>query len=441
MMRSDIPKVLFSCIKKDDPHKASKVFQIERWCYANWDLHQRGGKKRHNFLAQILSSEDCWKQVDNLHEVKLDRQMVGKKLVASGSSNPFGEFDKYDIACQYCLEEEIIALFEERKERLSAQGKSSLLEYGHLVRSLKGNVLIVFWSHLISGYIDKLNLGGCHPYEYGLKCAMHLKRAEAVEFFWNKIKSLPEDELSNQQKDEIFMKIAVRAAGSNYCNSCPEIFEFFFSQISLDKYPELLKRDFAENRYYGSLNALQNALRFDQSRKLFDYLKPSNISEDYYYVWLKDIIREVENYSECCVNEGVQLFMHMWAKKGFDSHRTLLLKEEMMSDSVFQGKLLVPLINRGCMEPVWAVLDKASPEQIKEFMDSSHANHICSVLKKRGDKSSLDKFLSYSKSVAEESNEEDLSTDVSELKLSGSMRLGRSLYSSNLGNVHQKLYR
>lgn len=265
---------------------------------------------------------------------------------------------------------------------------------------------------------------------YGLTLASNMQTSgkehfvEAVEYFWGKIKSLPEDELNAQQKDEIFMKNAVRATGSNYCNSCPEIFEFFFSQISPDKYPELLKRDFTENRYYGSLDALRSALRFDQFCELFDCLKPSSISENNYFIWLK-YLREVEDYSECCVNEGVKLFMHMWTKEGFDSHRALLLKKEMMSNSVFQGELLVPLINRGCMEPVWAVLDKASPEQTKEFMDSSHANHIRSVLKKRGDKSSLDKFLSYSKPVAEESNEKDLSTDVSELKLSGSMRLGR----------------
>lgn len=413
MLRSDIPEVLFSCIKKDDPYRASKVFQIERWCYANWDLHKRGDKKRHNFLAQVLSSEDCWKKVDNLHGVSLDRHMVGKKLIMPGSpfSNP-----SYNIACRCCLEEDIIALFEERKKRLSVQSKASLLEYPHLVGCLGVGPLGQFWSHFVSGYISKLNLNGLHPYEYGLKCAMDLKQAEAVEFFWNKIKSLSEDELSAQQKDEIFMKTAVRAAGSR-CNSYPEVFEFCFSQISPDKYPELLKRDLAENRYYGSLNALQGALRFDQFRELFDCLKPSSISEDYYCVWLK-YIRKVENYSECCLDEGVKLFMHMWMKEGFDSHRALLLNEEMTSNSVLQGRLLVPLIEKGCTEPVWAILNKASPDQTKEFMNSRQANDICSVLKERGDKDSLDKFLSYGKSVVEEPDRGDLSTDLTKVKLS-----------------------
>ncbi|WP_353286403.1 hypothetical protein [Wolbachia endosymbiont (group A) of Crataerina pallida] len=406
MLRSDIPKVLFSSIKEDDPYRASKLFQIERWCYANWLLHQRSGKKGRNFLAQVLSSEDCWKKVDNLHGVKLDRQVVGKKLIAPDSGNLF---DKYAIACRYCLEEDIIALFEERKKSLSAQGKSSLLEYEHLVRCCGSGLLAQFWSHFISGYISELNLDGCHPYEYGLKCAMSFKQEQAVEFFWNKIKSLPESEMSAEKKDEIFMKTAVYSAGSR-CNSYPEIFEFCFSQITPDKYLELLKRDLAENGYYGSLNTLQGALRFDQFQALFDCLKPSDVSGDYYCVWLK-YIRKIESYSKSCVDEGIRLFMHMWTKEGFDSHRALLLNEEMRSSPVFQGRLLVPLINRGCVEPVWAVLNKANSDQIKEFMDSRQAEYIRSVLEKR-DTDSLNKFLVYGKSTVEEF------TSLTEVKLS-----------------------
>ncbi|WP_386086765.1 hypothetical protein [Wolbachia endosymbiont (group A) of Norellia spinipes] len=377
MLRSDIPKVLFSSIKEDDPYRASKLFQIERWCYANWRLHQKSGKKGCNFLAQVLSSEDCWKKVDNLHGVKLDRQVVGKKLITQGSNNPFSSEKRYQTACRYCLEEDIVALFEERKNKLSAQGKSSLLEYGHLVKTLSGNLLIVFWSHFVSGYISKLNLDGCHPYEYGLKCAMSFKQEQAVEFFWNKIKSLPESEMSEQKKDEIFMKTAVYAAGIR-CNSYPEIFEFCFSQISPDKYPELLKRDLAENGYYGSLKTLQSAFRFDQFRELFNYLKPSSISGDYYCVWLK-YIRKIESYSKSCVDEGIRLFMHMWTKEGFDSHRALLLNEEMKSSSVLQGRLLVPLIDGGYMAPVWAILDKANPIKSKNLwiLDKQSIYDLC----------------------------------------------------------------
>lgn len=127
--------------------------------------------------------------------------------------------------------------------------------------------------------------------------------------------------MSRQKKNEILMKTAIYAADSR-CHSYPEIFKFCFSQINSEKLPELLKRDLAENNYYGSLNTLQGAVRFDQFQRLFDCLRPSNISEDYYCVWL-EYIRKIESYSEFCVDEGIRLIMHMWMKEGFDSHRAL----------------------------------------------------------------------------------------------------------------------
>jgi hypothetical protein len=52
----------------------------------------KSGKKGHNFLAQVLSSEDCWEKVNSLHEVKLNRHMLGRKLTVADSDNPFVVF-------------------------------------------------------------------------------------------------------------------------------------------------------------------------------------------------------------------------------------------------------------------------------------------------------------------------------------------------------------
>ncbi|WP_339045138.1 hypothetical protein [Candidatus Mesenet endosymbiont of Agriotes lineatus] len=391
MDRGDIAEVLFSCIREDDPYRASKLLQIERWCYVNWHLHQRGGKKQHNFIAQVLSDEECWEKVNNLHGVKLNRQMVGKKLILPpDSDNPFTDAKRYKIACECCLEEDVRALFEERKEELSAQGKSSLLEYKHLIGCFGEGALGEFWSHFVGGYVSKLNLKGRHIYEYGLDCAINCRQVQAVEFFWNKIKSLPEDELSAQKKDEILMKNAVYSAGPNF-RIYPDIFEFFLNQIDPDRYPELLKRDLEKNGHYGSLNKMKDMPNFDKFQELFDYLKPSNITEDDYCLWLKFMIKDCpEHY----LDRGVKVFMHMWRKEGFDNHCTFTLDEEMIDDSVFQGKFLAHLVEKGFMEPVWAMLDKANFRQIKEFMSSEKANYIRSILE-QGDNESLNKFLAY----------------------------------------------
>ncbi|MFT4327477.1 MAG: hypothetical protein AB3P07_02490 [Wolbachia pipientis] len=418
MDRGDIPEVLFSSVKEDDPYKASKLLQIERWCYAHWGLTTKIGKKWYNFLAQVLSDKECWEEVSSLHGVKLNRQMVGKKLIAPpDSDNPFIRGKRYKIACECCLEDEIRAIFEERKEELSAQGNDSLLEYHHLVRCCGEGPIAQFWSHFISGYLDKLDLRGRHPYEYGLDCAVDWKKVEAVEFFWNKIKSLPENEMSEQKKDEILMKNAIYSAGPNF-RVYPDIFEFFLNQINPDRYPELLKRDLEKNGFYGSLGRMLEMSNFDQFQRLFDCLELSDVQVGRYCTWLRCI--KIESCSGQYLNAGVKLLMHMLMKDGFDSHRTLALNGEMMNNATYRGSLLVPLVEKGCMEQVWAILDKANSKQVKEFMSSKQAGYIRSLLE-QGDNASLSKFLSYGGSVGVDLNQKSIpgpSGNLSEVKLS-----------------------
>lgn len=394
MDRGDIAEVLFLSIKEDDPYRASKLIQIERWCYANWKIHAGYGEIRNNFLAQVLSSEDCWEKVNNLHGVKLNGQMVGKKLITPSSDNnpnPFGT-DRYKIACECCLEEDIVKIFEDYRKERNVENDDSLKR---LVSNLSyGNPLKTFWSHHIGGYMSELDLKGRHPYEYGLYCAIDRRKVEAVEFFWNKIKSLPENEMSAQKKDEILMKNAAYTAGPSF-RIYPDIFEFFLSQVSPNRYPELLRRDLEKNGHYGSLNKMKDMPNFGKFQELFDCLKSSEISEDDYSLWVKFMIKDcLEHY----LGAGVEVFMHMWRKEGFDNHRAFTLDEEMMEDSSFQGKFSVHLVKKGFMEPVWAILDKASSRQIKEFMSSEKANDIRSILE-QGDNESLSKFLAYGKSA------------------------------------------
>ena len=94
--------------------------------------------------------------------------------------------------------------------------------------------------------------------------------------------------------------------------------------------------------------------------------------------------------------------MHMWMKEGFDSHRALVIREELEDKSpLFCTVLLTPLVEKGCMGPVWALLNKANSDQVKEFMCSKQAGYIRSILEKR-DADSLNKFLAYRKSTDEE---------------------------------------
>ncbi|WP_353288910.1 hypothetical protein [Wolbachia endosymbiont (group A) of Pogonocherus hispidulus] len=419
----ELKEAVFSIIKDDDPYKVSKQLQVKNWYSAFSGLFGACGRTKLPFFLGVLSDEECWEKTDTIHGIKLNRRVVAKKMVKPqnwrGESNPLDDFYRYQVACWCCLEEEVVALFERfKQERKVKDGDTAALK--KLVRLMSGSFgtdhIMEYWSHVVSGYASELKLEGRHLYVYGLNLArpMYGLRVEAVEFFWDRIKSLPEGELSAQQKDEIFVKTAVYASASR-CRGHPEVFEFCFSQIDPDKYPELLKRDFAQNGHYGSLSVLRDAFCFDQFQRLFDCLNPRDISEDFYCALLGSV--KVEDYLGHYVDAGVRLFMHMWMKERFDSHRALMLKEEMEVNPYFVSqRLLNSLVRKNCMEPVWAILDKASPDQIKEFMGSRQADYIRSVLKERGDENSLNKFLSYGGSTIKEL--ENPNASLSEVDLS-----------------------
>ncbi|MFP3024699.1 MAG: hypothetical protein ACEY3K_18190 [Wolbachia sp.] len=417
----DLTKVAFSIIKDDDPYKESKQLQIRNWGRGYLELINT---RNLPFFLDILSDKKCWEKADTIHGIRLNRRVAAKKMIEPqswrGTNNPLDDFDRYQVACWCCLEEDIIFLFEHFKQKHKVKdGDSDALK--KLAKTLSGSyytdAMMQFWSHFVSGYISELDLEGQHPYVVGLSrsvAAMSRKRVEAVEFFWDKIKLLPENELNVQQKDEVFMKIAVRAAKDS---SYPEVFEFCFSQVSPDKYSELLRRDFAQDGYYDTLFRLKGCCSFDKLIALFNHLHPNDISERDYYTLLRSV--EIKDYSEYYAKAGVEFFMHMWKREGFDNHRVFTLQKELVNLSS-RGFILKPLVDKSYMESVWAVLDKASSNQIKEFMASKEANYMRSVLEQK-DAGSLNKFLAYGKSATEDLHQEEapnLSGNLAEAKVS-----------------------
>ncbi|QJT94775.1 hypothetical protein HGO48_05380 [Wolbachia endosymbiont of Diaphorina citri] len=424
----DLTKIAFSIIKDDDPYKESKQLQMRNWGRGYLETINTGNI---SFFLDILSDKECWEKTDTIHGIKLNRRLVAKKVIEpqswKGTSNPLKDFYLYQIACWCCLEEDIISLFEHfKQEDKIKEGDSDALK--KLVKSVSGSwctdAMMQFWSHFISGYISELDLKGQHPYVFGLHRAAissRRRRVEAVEFFWDKVNSLPESELSTQEKDEVFMRIAVHAA---HDNGYPDVFEFCLSQISPNKYPELLKRDLEKNGYYGSISRMMNVLNFGKVQELFDCLKLSEISEDCYHTLLYSI--KIQNYSGHYVDAAKELFLHIWTKEEFDTHSTFVINKEVMDSSFSHTNLLVRWVKKGIMEPVWVILDKLDSNQIKEFMTYKQADYIRSVLE-QGDNQSLNKFLGYGKSTDEELDQKNIpgpSGDLAEVEISKQSYVG-----------------
>ncbi|MFP3031491.1 MAG: hypothetical protein ACEY3M_10265, partial [Wolbachia sp.] len=149
----ELRKAVFSIVKDDDPYKESKQLQLENWCGAFLPLFGTWGETKLPFFLDVLSNEECWEKTDTIHCIKLNRRVVAKKMIESksskGISNPLDDFDRYQVACWCCLEEDIISLFEHfKQEDKIKDGDSDAIK--KLVKSVSGNwctdAMMQFWS-------------------------------------------------------------------------------------------------------------------------------------------------------------------------------------------------------------------------------------------------------------------------------------------------------
>lgn len=417
-----LTEVVFYIIK-DDAYKVSKQLEIRDWI--------RQFSSLINYIENvpvfldILLDEDCWENTKD--NIKLDRRAIIKRIIGPHiwKDDLLNDINRYQIACWYCLEEDIITLFECFKQKFgneiySNPGSLKMLADFiskdlftiHYSRPKTTDLLVKFWSYFVSGYISFLDLKNQHPYVYGLDIARKYGK-EAVEFFWNKIKSLPESELNAQEKDKVFTKTIEDVIKYDYFEAYPDVFEFCCSQITPDRYPELLKRDLEKNTYYTSLYTMLKISSIDEYQRLFDYLKlindvtySCNLSDKVNH--MRDTIRnrskDKRSFKEKSFNEILKLLTKCVYKCDSCAFSTCANKKTRNNGN--KGKLLVFFVERGYMQLVWALLDKANPSQIKKFMSSKDASYICSILEQRQDEyednTLLNKFLAYGTSVDED---------------------------------------
>lgn len=401
---SEFKSAVFSIIQENDPYRESKELQLRNWCYSFFELLTNPGPPPLPFVLDVLSEEDCWENTDSIHRIELNRRKVAKKMIQvqswTGKANTLPISERFRIASWCCLGADVVALFDhyKRQHGIKNYGAVGLKWFAKkLNREIWSDPLTTWWLHILGGCYEELPLEDMHLYEYGLYLQLkgrpntghYTGYVEGVEFLWNKIESLPEHELNAHQKREIFMKTAVRAA-SGECANNPEIFEFCFSQISPDHYPEFIGRTYAEKGRMCIFRLLRYMRRFDYLQKLFDCLGPNLITEDNYRHWLKDLIQI--QHSEIYANEAENLFIHIWKKEGFGEHRAFVLRNEM-EDSGQQGVLLKLLITRNYMKAVWTIQGEASGNQFEQFLNSKHTEYIYDVLLNRSDQRSIVNFF------------------------------------------------
>ncbi|WP_264688715.1 hypothetical protein [Wolbachia endosymbiont (group B) of Catoptria pinella] len=367
----NVQKVLLTSIKENDPHKGFKELEIKRYCITYQTLLREWDRTIITpFIKEILESEICWKADDTLGYIKLDRYALGKKLLDLKTEDEqkslLDSFDRYRIACWCCFEDEIRAIFEEFKLTLGGKPVESL------VKGCDKGALMIYWSHAMNNQEHQLELNNEHPYVYAFKCAMLEKHVEALEFFWNKLQSI--GSVSPKRKEDLLMEVAYNKG--RFSTDDVGMVDFCLRYLHEDKYHELLKRDFKQHGCYYTLSILRRNHSFENARKLFEHLKPEDLSPEAYSTSMFSALNSlVSAPDDNCVKSGSDMLTSMWNCPGFESHRQHFLHELSGQYSPSRYRVGCLIERNMAIEILSEIINSLSQEQIQYIMDKDKSRY------------------------------------------------------------------
>lgn len=366
----NVQRVLLTSIKEDDPHKGFKELEIKRWSIAYQTLLNKWDSTIvPPIFKKILEDETCWKIEDTSGQIRLNRYTFGKKLLAlktlDGQRNLIRPFDRYKIACWCCFEDEIRAIFEEFKSTLGSKPVESL------VKGCDKGALMIYWSHAMNNQEHQLELNNEHPYLYAFKCAMIEKHVEALEFFWNKLQSI--DSVSQQRKEDLLMEVAYNKG--RFSTDDVGMVDFCLRRLDVDRYHELLKRDFKQHGCYYTLSILRRNHSFENARKLFEHLKSEDLSPEGYSTSMFSALNSlVSPLDDSFIKSGSDMLTSMWNSPGFEAHRQHYLHN--LSIRLSSRDLIVHLIKENkATKVVSEIINSLSQEQMQSIMELNKSEY------------------------------------------------------------------
>ncbi|WP_264376207.1 MULTISPECIES: hypothetical protein [unclassified Wolbachia] len=367
----NVQKVLLTSIKENDPHKGFKELEIKRYCITYQTLLREWDRTIITpFIKEILESEICWKADDTLGYIKLDRYALGKKLLDLKTEDEqkslLDSFDRYRIACWCCFEDEIRAIFEEFKLTLGNKPVESL------VKGCDNGALMVYWSHAMNNQEHQLELNNEHPYVYAFKCAMLEKHVEALEFFWNKLQSI--GSVSPKRKEDLLMEVAYNKG--RFSTDDVGMVDFCLRNLHEDKYHELLKRDFKQNKYHYTLSTLTAGYFFESAKKLFEHLKSEDLSPEGYSTSMFGALDSLVSVpDDSFIKSGSDMLTSMWNSPGFESHKQHYLNK--LSEQLSSTRDLVASLIKGnkAVKILSEIVNSLSQEQMYSIMEEDKSEY------------------------------------------------------------------
>ncbi|BET30100.1 hypothetical protein wCauBTS_07070 [Wolbachia pipientis] len=360
----NVQKVLLTSIKEDDPHKGLKELEIKRWCIAYQTLLNKWDSTIiPPLFKKVLEDETCWKIEDASGQIRLNRYTFGEKLLAlktlDGQRSLIRPFDRYRIACWCCFEDEIRTIF----EKFKSDHDDEPIE--KVVKRLNSGALMIYWSHAMSNQEHQLKLNNEHPYVYAFKCAMLEKHVEALEFFWSKLQSI--DCVSPKRKEDLLMEVAYNKG--RFSTDDVGMVDFCLRHLDPNRYHELLKRDFKQNKYHYTLSTLTGSYSFESARKLFEHLKSEDLSPEGYSTSMFGALDSILSVpDDNFVKSGSDMLTSMWNHPSFEAHRKHFLNK--LSIGYASKNRIVSLIKRNMdIKVLPKIITSLNQEQMHSIME------------------------------------------------------------------------
>ncbi|MBC6686712.1 hypothetical protein H9I48_05895 [Wolbachia pipientis] len=354
----NVQKVLLTSIKEDDPHKGLKELEIKRWCIAYQTLLNKWDSTIiPPLFKKVLEDETCWKIEDASGQIRLNRYTFGEKLLAlktlDGQRSLIRPFDRYRIACWCCFEDEIRAIFED------------------LVKGCDKGALMIYWSHAMNNQEHQLELNNEHPYVYAFKCAMLEKHVEALEFFWNKLQSI--GSISSERKEDLLIEVAYNKGRFSADNV--GMVDFCLRYLHEDKYHELLKRDFKQNKYHYTLSTLTGSYSFESAKKLFEHLKSEDLSPEGYSTSMFGALDSLVSVpDDSFIKSGSDMLTSIWNRSGFETHKQHFL-DKLSIGYASRNRIACLIKNNADIKVLPEIIKSLNQEQMQSIMEEDKSEY------------------------------------------------------------------
>lgn len=391
-----VERFLASSVADDDPYCYVKPFEIKKWFEYYTRFLNKQIKHPSNYMVEtiynILSDRECW------NGSELNRTAIAKKLMISKRSDgrELDSIERYHIACQFCLEDDINSIFDSRKEI------GTIERFVQIV--LSSNKLLAFWCY----YANVINVENPDPemvskfkklagdiedkqvlYRYGIDCALERGSKEAVEFFWNKLPN---------KDPEILIDAAIKTKNSSYAPNNSYIVAFCVEQLDSYEQPDLfrklIRKDLIKNSdYYNSYSHVMCNLRLDHFyehiEKVMKHLNPSDLPKKEYEKLTWNTCESIISGPRAVFDQAVHFLTWLWNLTGYESH------QQHFHDTIeTTSSMLGDLIKIGVLEPIHKILDPMDSLHTKLFtLTCQEGNNVCYSLYTQNEGKLLQKLL------------------------------------------------